>query len=141
MKINKGIAFGDVIWDKEDLEVDGNIYFTYEEALKLASERVKRLPTESELELLSESPYVIKDGYCYFANSLLDLNDENKCLKLPLSGYCFESITDGVGQSAFFWSKSKKQKKEIPCLVILRGFVRLVRFRDNAKHGVLFVKP
>ena len=29
MKINQGILFGDIIWDKEDLEVDGNTYFTY----------------------------------------------------------------------------------------------------------------
>ncbi len=121
-------------------DVGKDLYF-YKDAICMENTGLKRLPTESELESLSTSPYVIKDGYCYFANNLIDLNDENKCLKLPLSGYCFESITNGVGQSAFFWSKSKKQKREIPCLVILRGFVRLVRFRDNAKHGVLFVKP
>lgn len=121
-------------------DVGKDLYF-YKDAVRMESKGVKRLPTESELELLSKSPYVIKDECCYFANNLTDLNDENKCLKLPLSGYCFESINNGVGQSAFFWSKSKKQTKEIPCLVVLRGFVRLVRFRDNAKHGVLFVKP
>lgn len=121
-------------------DVGKDLYF-YKDAMLMENTGVKRLPTESELELLSKSPYVIKDGYCYFANNLLDLNDENKCLKLPLSGYFFDSFTSGAGQSAFFWSKSKKQKKEIPCLVIFRGFVRLVRFRDNAKHGVLFVKP
>ena len=121
-------------------DVGKDLYF-YKDAMLMENTGVKRLPTESELELLSKSPYVIKDGYCYFANNLLDLNDENKCLKLPLSGYFFDSFTSGAGQSAFFWSKSKKQKKEIPCLVIFRGFVRLVRFRDNAKHGILFVKP
>ena len=121
-------------------DVGKDLYF-YKDAILMENTGVKRLPTESELELLSKSPYVIKDGYCYFANNLLDLNDENKCLKLPLSGYFFDSFTSGAGQSAFFWSKSKKQKKEIPCLVIFRGFVRLVRFRDNAKHGILFVKP
>ena len=121
-------------------DVGKDLYF-YKDAIRMGNKGVKRLPTESELELLSKSPYVIKDEYCYFANNLIDLNDENKCLKLPLSGYFFDSFTSGAGQSAFFWSKSKKQKKEIPCLVIFRGFVRLVRFRDNAKHGVLFVKP
>ena len=121
-------------------DVGKDLYF-YKDAMLMENTGVKRLPTESELELLSESPYVIKDGYCYFANNLLDLNDENKCLKLPLSGYFFDSFTSGAGQTAFFWSKSKKQTKEIPCLVVFRGFVRLVRFRDNSKHGVLFVKP
>ena len=121
-------------------DVGKDLYF-YKDAMRMENKGVKRLPTESELELLSKSPYVIKDEYCYFANNLIDLNDENKCLKLPLSGYCFDSIINGVGQSAFFWSKSKKQTREIPCLVVFRGFVRLVRFRDNAKHGVLFVKP
>ena len=121
-------------------DVGKDLYF-YKDAMLMENTGVKRLPTESELELLSKSPYVIKDGYCYFANNLLDLNDENKCLKLPLSGYFFDSFTSGAGQTAFFWSKSKKQTKEIPCLVVFRGFVRLVRFRDNSKHGVLFVKP
>ena len=121
-------------------DVGKDLYF-YKDAIRMENKGIKRLPTESELELLSKSPYVIKDEYCYFANNLIDLNDENKCLKLPLSGYFFDSFTSGAGQTAFFWSKSKKQTREIPCLVILRGFVRLVRFRDNAKHGVLFVKP
>lgn len=121
-------------------DVGKDLYF-YKDAMRMENKGVKRLPTESELELLSKSPYVIKDEYCYFANNLIDLNDENKCLKLPLSGYCFDSIINGVGQSAFFWSKSTKQTREIPCLVVFMGFVRLVRFRENAKHGVLFVKP
>ena len=120
--------------------VGKDLYF-HKDAILMENKGIKRLPTESELELLSKSPYVIKDEYCYFANNLIDLNDENKCLKLPLSGYFFDSFTSGAGQTAFFWSKSKKQTKEIPCLVVFKGFVRLVRFRDNAKHGVLFVKP
>ena len=121
-------------------DVGKDLYF-YKDAIRMENKGVKRLPTESELELLRKSTYVIKDEYCYFANNLIDLNDENKCLKLPLSGYCFDSNISGAGQTAFFWSKSKKQKREIPCLVVIRGFVRLARFRDNAKHGVLFVKP
>ncbi len=59
MKINKGIALGDVIWDKEDLEVDGNIYFTYDEAVKLASERGKRLPTADEAKVIALNPKCI----------------------------------------------------------------------------------
>lgn len=91
-------------------DVGKDLYF-YKDAIRMENTGLKRLPTESELESLSKSPYVIKDEYCYFANNLLDLNDENKCLKLPLSGYCFDSIINGVGQSAFFWSKSKKTNK------------------------------
>ena len=121
-------------------DVGKGLYF-HKDAIRMENKGIKRLPTESELELLSKFPYVIKDEYCYFANNLIDLNDENKCLKLPLSGYFFDSFTSGAGQTAFFWSKSKKQTKEIPCLVVFKGFVRLVRFRDDAKHGVLFVKP
>ena len=49
MKINKGIAFGDVIWDKEDLEVDGNIYFTYEEAKKEVDDNIAEFNRQAEL--------------------------------------------------------------------------------------------
>ena len=52
-------------------DVGKDLYF-YKDAMLMENTGVKRLPTESELELLSESPYIIKDGYCYFANSLLD---------------------------------------------------------------------
>ena len=55
MKINQGILFGYIIWDKEDLKVDGNTYFTYDEALKFAAERGKRLPTLNETRAVSQN--------------------------------------------------------------------------------------
>ena len=60
-------------------DVGKDLYF-YKDAIRMENKGIKRLPTESELELLSKSPYVIKDEYCYFANNLIDLNDENKYL-------------------------------------------------------------
>ena len=59
MKINKVVLFGNIIWDKEDLEVDGNRYFTYDEAVKFASERGKRLPTADEARIIASNPKCI----------------------------------------------------------------------------------
>lgn len=87
MKINKGIALGDVIWDKEDLEVDGNIYFTYEEALKLASERGKRLPTLNEARAVSQNPR------CVVYENICDENPKGDATKIDISLYLNKKIS------------------------------------------------
>ena len=87
MKINKGIALGDVIWDKEDLEVDGNIYFTYEEALKLASERGKRLPTPNEARAVSQNPR------CVVYENICDENPKGDATKIDISLYLNKKIS------------------------------------------------
>ena len=87
MKINKGIALGDVIWDKEDLEVDGNIYFTYEEALKLASERGKRLPTHNEARAVSQNPR------CVVYENICDENPKGDATKIDISLYLNKKIS------------------------------------------------
>ena len=47
-----GILLNNIIWDKENLSVDGNIYFTYQEAKIEAAKLGKRLPTKEEFEEL-----------------------------------------------------------------------------------------
>ena len=50
--MNNTIILNGLAWDKENLSVDGNIYFTYQEAIKEASKLGKRLPTKEEFEEL-----------------------------------------------------------------------------------------
>lgn len=110
MKINQGVLFGNIIWDKEDLKVDGNTYFTYDEALKFAAERNKRLPTPEEFRNLNKLHYLYdkeKRGIWY-ANDVRDLKT-NYSLFLPSGGYCPpESITPnyGVYGIGIYWADS-----------------------------------
>ena len=51
-----GILLNNIIWDKENLSVDDNIHFTYEEAKIEAAKSGKRLPTKEEFEELLKLP-------------------------------------------------------------------------------------
>ena len=93
MKINQGILFGNIIWDKEDLKVDGNTYFTYDEAVKLASERGKRLPTADEARAIAINPKCIvyknfrKDNSEVDATKVLISLSHNKEISFNFNGY------------------------------------------------------
>lgn len=93
MKINQGIPFGNIIWDKEDIEVDGNTYFTYDEALKFAAERGKRLPTADEARSIAINPKCIvytnfrKDNSDGKISKVLISLPNNKEISFNFNGY------------------------------------------------------
>lgn len=106
MKINQGILFGDIIWDKEDLEVDGNTYFTYDEALKFAAERGKRLPTADEARSISLNPKCIV--YNVNASKVLISLPSNKEISFNFNGY-INSFTNKFSQKfiyCIYWCES-----------------------------------
>ena len=49
------IILNGLAWDKENLSVDGNTYFTYQEAKIEAAKLGKRLPTKEEFEALFDN--------------------------------------------------------------------------------------
>lgn len=114
MKINQGILFGDIIWDKEDLEVDGNAYFTYDEALKFAAERGKRLPTADEARSIALNPKCIvyenprKDNSKVNASKVLISLPNNKEISFNFNGYV-NSFTNKFFQKfiyCIYWCES-----------------------------------
>ena len=114
MKINQGILFGDIIWDKEDLEVDGNTYFTYDEALKFAAERGKRLPTAEEARSIALNPKCIvyknfrKDNPDGKVSKVLISLPNNKEISFNFNGYV-SSFTNKFYQKfiyCIYWCES-----------------------------------
>ena len=106
MKINTGVLFGNIIWDKEDLEVDGNTYFTYDEALKFAAERGKRLPTADEARSISLNPKCIV--YKVNASKVLISLPNNKEISFNFNGYV-NSFTNKISQKfiyCIYWCES-----------------------------------
>ena len=101
------IVLNGLEWDKENLSVDGNIYFTYQEAKIEAAKLGKRLPTKDEFEALLKLPYIWdtnKKGL-WFAERNEDLKTE-KSLFFPAAGYkCDEIATiDNVDNYGLYWS-------------------------------------
>lgn len=51
-EIDSQIEINGLLWDTENLEINGQIYFTHDEALKFSASVGKRLPTEKEFKSL-----------------------------------------------------------------------------------------
>ena len=89
--MNNTITLNGLVWDKENLEVNGQTHFTYKEAKKEAAKLNKRLPTIKEVKQLLKLPYTWdgdKTGI-RFASEKENLTTENH-LFLPAKGYIVE---------------------------------------------------
>ena len=104
-----GILLNNIIWDKENLSVDGNIYFTYQEAKIEAAKLGKRLPTKEEFDSLLKLPHEFdldKRGM-WFAQKLDDLKTD-KSLFLKAAG-CIDDDGAGlygVSTYGYYWSNT-----------------------------------
>ena len=101
------IELNGLIWDTENLVIDGKTHFTYEEAKAEAAKLGKRLPTKSEFEALLQRHHVFdkeKHGM-WFAKNQADLKSD-KSLFLPAAGYRNNSSStmNLVGTNGFYWS-------------------------------------
>ena len=103
------IELNGLAWDKKNLSVDGNIYFTYQEAINKASKLGKRLPTKEEFDSLLKLPHEFdldKRGM-WFAEKLDDLKTD-KSLFLKATG-CIGDDGDGlygVSIYGYYWSNT-----------------------------------
>ena len=81
---------------KNEVKENGDIYFTWEEALKCQKDGW-RLPTAKEFEALLEKEYIFGHGKGIFSN----------CLVLPAAGirYCNGTVYN-VGSLGNYWSST-----------------------------------
>ena len=100
------IELNGLAWDIENIEVNGNSYFTYEKASEETSKRRKRLPTKEEFDSLLELPHIWdKDRKgIWIAEDIVDLKSD-KALFLSAAGYRKNDSTevDLVGDSGCYW--------------------------------------
>ena len=103
------IELNGLAWDKENLSVDGNTHFTYQEAKIEAAKLGKRLPTKEEFDSLLKLPHEFdldKRGM-WFAEKLDDLKTD-KSLFLKATG-CIGDDGDGlygVSIYGYYWSNT-----------------------------------
>ena len=82
------IVLNGLMWDTENLEVNGETHFTYKEAKIEATKLGKRLPTKKEFSKLLKLPHVWDADMrgMWFAEREEDLKTD-KSLFLPAKGY------------------------------------------------------
>ena len=102
------IELNGLIWDTENLEVNGKTYFTYEEAKAEAERLGKRLPTDIEFNrLLKHYLWDSDKKGMLFAEKAEDLKTE-KSLFFPAAGYIDEgnTIILKTGINGRYWSNT-----------------------------------
>ena len=90
MKISKGIRINNTIWDLTNVIVGTQRYFTYDEAMEIANNLGKRLPTKDdvknlfELEMSASNDEGLNNGAKFYINKDLD---ENMFIHMPFEGW------------------------------------------------------
>ncbi len=102
------IELNGLIWDTENLVIDGKTHFTYEEAKAEAERLGKRLPTDNEFNrLLKHYLWDADKKGMLFAEKAEDLKTE-KSLFFPAAGYIDEgnTIILKTGINGRYWSNT-----------------------------------
>ena len=132
-----GILLNNIIWDKENLSVDGNIYFTYQEAIKEASKLGKRLPTKDEFEELLKLPrtWDLTNNGLLVAEKSDDLKTNNSLFFKALGYVLCGSLQSDYG-SGGYWSSSRDNRAFAFYLGFYNSFIRMNRIIPSLKFTV-----
>ena len=106
--MNNTITLNDLVWDKENLEINGQTHFTYKEAKKEAAKLNKRLPTLKEVKQLLKLPYTWDDSKMgiRIAAEKEHLTTENH-LFIPAKGYIVEpSVVRNANLFGVYWTST-----------------------------------
>ena len=97
-------------WDTENLIIDGNEHFTHNEALETSKKSGKRLPTKEEWKALIAlgSTWDSKRTGRWFGNDHKLKEKSKQSIFLPAAGYRANNSSSygGVGTNGYYWSSS-----------------------------------
>ena len=122
------IMLNGLLWDRENLEVNGQTHFTYKEAKREAAKLNKRLPTIKEVKQLLKLPYTWDDSKIgiRIAEEKEDLTTENN-LFLPAKGYIVEpSIVRNASLFGVYWTSTSNDSS----LAKFFGFSKRSRYTN-----------
>ena len=131
------IVLNGLAWDKENLSVDGNSYFTYQEAMKEASKLGKRLPTKEEFEELLKLPHVwdLKNNGLLVAEKSDYLKTNNSLFFKALGYIICGSLYSDYG-SGGYWSNSRDNRAFAFYLGFYNSFISINSIIPNLKFTV-----
>ena len=131
------ITLNGLAWDKENLSVDGNTYFTYQEAKIEAAKLGKRLPTKEEFEALLKLPrnWDLINGGLLVAEKSDDLKTNNSLFFKALGYVICGSLQSDYG-SGGYWSSSRDNRAFAFYLGFYNSFIRMHRIMLSLKFTV-----
>ena len=131
------IILNGLAWDKENLSVDGNIYFTYQEAKIEAAKWGKRLPTKDEFEELLKLPrtWDLTNNGLLVAEKINDLKTDNSLFFKALGYVLCGSLQSDYG-SGGYWSSSRDNRTFAFYLGFYNSFIRMRRIIPSLKFTV-----
>jgi uncharacterized protein (TIGR02145 family) len=131
------IIINGLAWDKDNLSVNGNTYFTYQEAINEASKLGKRLPTKDEFEELLKLPHVwdlTNDGLLVVEKAY-DLKTNNSLFFKAL-GYISCGSLQSDYNSGGYWSSSLDNGVFAFYLEFYNSFIRVNSIIPSLKFTV-----
>lgn len=137
MKIKKPyVILNGLKWSLKVLEVHGQTYFTYQQAIDILNGSNRRLPTKEEFEELINLPNLWDDtnNGMLFAENPGDIASD-KSLFLPADGFIDppSTIIKEFNQYGYYWSSSDKYEYYKTSLTF--GEHRLFTHDYNVKYG------
>lgn len=114
-EIDSQIEINGLLWDTENLEINGQIYFTHDEALKFSASVGKRLPTEKEFKslLVLDREWSETDKGIWIAKDKLFLpaaglrsNDSGAGYNQGSYGYYWSAETEGANSPRLCFNSS-----------------------------------
>ena len=131
------IVLNGLLWDRENLSVDGNIYFTYQEAKIEAAKLGKRLPTKEEFEELLKLPHTwdLTNGGLLVAEKSDDLKTNNSLFFKALGYISCGSLYSDYG-SGGYWSSSRDNRAFAFYLGFYNSFISMNSIIPNLKFTV-----
>ena len=131
------IVLNGLAWDRENLEVNGNIYFTYQEAMREAYKLGKRLPTKEEFEELLKLSHVwdLTNNGLLVVEKSNDLKTYNSLFFKALGYICCGSLQSDYG-SGGYWSSSLDNGIFAFHLEFYNSFIRMNSIIPSLKFTV-----
>lgn len=129
----KTITLNGINWDAENLKVNGETHFTYEEAQREAYKLGKRLPTKREFEELLELPHVWDTNRrgMWFSENISDLKSDQS-LFLPADGNCYDDgvLLNNVGEYGYYWSATPRGINNT--FILFFGYICDIGYNTNS---------
>lgn len=137
MKIKKPyVILNGLKWSLKVLEVHGQTYFTYKQAIDILNGSNKRIPTKEEFEELINLPNLWDDtkNGMWFAENPGDIASD-KSLFLPANGFMDHPsmVIKDFNKYGYYWGFSDKYENYLTSLSL--GKNQLFTHEYNIKYG------
>ena len=143
MKIKKSyVILNGLKWSTTALEVHGQTYFTYQQAIDILNGSNKRIPTKEEFEELIKLPNLWDDtkNGIWFAENPRDIASD-KSLFLPANGFMNHpsTVIKYFNQYGYYWSFYEKCEKYMTSLTIGKNQLFINEYNIKYGHSVIYI--